>query len=314
MDSFLLVDSYAQIYRAYYAVRALSNRKGFPTNAIFGMAKFLLKLDKDFPEYQGAFVFDWGKPQHRLELAPQYKAQRPPMPEDLRPQIEVIRELVTAFGWSSLLSENWEADDLIAASADYLKPHPVRIISADKDLAQLIDERVTMLVPDPDGKGFSIRNIAAVVEKFGVPPAEIVDYLAMLGDASDNIPGIEGVGPKTAVSLMAQFHSIENMLAHTDEIARENLRLKIQSGADILRTNIKLVTLVHTLPAGCTLNESSFKRTAPDYGHIRDIAERMELRSILKELPLSSSILQIPPTQTPPDTPSKSNLEQPSLF
>ena len=194
MRSLILIDSFAQIFRGYFAVRVLTSHDGTPTNAVFAMAKFLLKLHADYPAdaFDGAFVFDLGKPAHRLELAPDYKANRPPAPPDLTAQVPIVRDLIRAFGWPLFEQQAWEADDLISALANAFSEREIRIISADKDLAQLINDRVAMLIPSHTGAGFELRDEAAVLKKFGVPPSGIIDYLALVGDAADNIPGIEG--------------------------------------------------------------------------------------------------------------------------
>lgn len=290
----LLVDSYSQIYRGYYAVRALTTAAGLPSNAVFAMAKFLLKLQQDYGTWDGVFVFDKGRCAARLQIAPQYKANRPPMPEDLRSQMETIRELIEAFGWPLFEKEGFEADDLIACIAGKSAPRPVRVVSADKDISQIIDDRVQMLVPDHEGKGFLIRDAKATLEKFGVPPSGIVDYLAMVGDSSDNIPGVEGVGPKTAAALISQFGSIDAMLAAPEQIARETLREKIVASADILRLNKQLIRMDLSIP----LEDISFvRKNPPDYAKIREIAERMELRSILRELDKIEGTTPPPPAK-----------------
>ena len=276
----LLVDAFSQVFRGYFAVRALSTASGVPTNAVFAMTKLLLKLQQEYGDCDGAFVFDKGKCAARLELAPAYKANRPPMPEDLRAQMEPIRNMIRAFGWPIVESEGFEADDLIGAAAVSETEREVLILSSDKDLSQLIDDRVKMLVPDRDGKGLLIRDIDATREKFGVPPEGIVDYLSLIGDSSDNIPGVEGVGPKTAAALIAQFGSIEAMLAAPEKIARENLRNKIVSSRETLELNRKLILLNFAAP----LDGVAFTKNEPDYGKICELAEQSELRSILKEL------------------------------
>ncbi len=284
MDSpILLVDSYAQIYRGYHAVRYLSTPDGVPTNAVFAMAKFLLKLHREHPSDRGAFVFDKGRPAFRMELAPDYKANRPPMPEDLRLQIPVIRDLVRAFGWSLVEHDNCEADDLIASIAAAFPQNEIQIFSGDKDISQIIDERVIMLVPNPAGDVIR-RGVEEVREKFGVEPAQLADYLALVGDASDNIPGVEGVGPKTAASLLNQFGSAEQMFARLDEVARESLRNKLAGAAERFERNRKLVLLDRNPPAGTVWNAENLRRAEPDFDAIREIADRMSLKSIRKEI------------------------------
>ena len=276
----LLVDAFSQVFRGYFAVRALSTASGVPTNAVFAMTKLLMKLQQEYGDCDGAFVFDKGKCTARLALAPAYKANRPPMPEDLRAQMEPIRNMIRAFGWPIVESEGYEADDLIGAAAAADTEREVLILSSDKDLSQLINDRVKMLVPDRDGKGLLIRDIEATREKFGVPPEGIVDYLSLIGDSSDNIPGVEGVGPKTAAALISQFGSIEAMLANPEKIAKENLRAKIVAARETLELNRKLILLNFAAP----LAGASFTKAEPDFGKIRELAEQAELKSILKEL------------------------------
>ena len=284
MKTLFLIDSYAWIYRSYYAVRALSTAGGMPTNAVFAMLRFLLKLEDLSSGEDGAFVFDLGKSAYRTALAADYKANRPPMPEDLKPQIPVIRDLIASFGWPLIESEGYEADDLIACIVKAFPEHPVRIVSGDKDLSQLIDRRVVMLTPSKDGKDLVPRGEKETVEKFGIPPASIVDYLAMTGDSSDNIPGIEGVGPKTAVRLLLQFGSIDGILANLEKIPGETLRNRLAAGAERLALNRKLVKLIDTLPAELPLNEAAFRRDPPDYPKICSVAQSLELKSMMREL------------------------------
>lgn len=316
----ILVDSFAQIFRCYYAVRSLSNKNGKPTNAIFGMMRFLLKLEEMFPGAKGAFVFDKGRPPHRLKLAPDYKANRPPTPEDLLAQIPHLRSLIQAFGWNIVEADDTEADDLIASIAMHFENDPVRIISADKDISQIINSRIEMLVPDQSGKGFAKRGIAEAQEKFGVTPEAIIDYLAMIGDSADNIPGIAGVGPKTAAQLLNRFGSISNMLEHAQEIERETLRNKIIDGKDILLKNIELVKLVVEPPAGVEWNESTITRNKVDMTQIRAIAEVNGFRSMQKDIDKLDAALkedqdslftQVEQNTAPPE---KEEWEQPTFF
>jgi len=286
MRSILLIDSYAQIFRGFFAVRALSSRDGTPTNAVFAMAKFLLKLHADYPAdaFDGAFVFDLGKPAHRLELAPDYKANRPPAPPDLTAQIPIVRDLIRAFGWPIFEQQAWEADDLISALANAFSGREIKIVSADKDLAQLINDRVAMLIPSHTGAGFELRDEAAVMQKFGVPPSGIIDYLALVGDAADNIPGIEGVGPKTAAKLISDFGSIDAILANPSAVASETLRTKLVDGAEKLRKNQALVRLLREPPPGAVWSDAMLQRSAPDFGRVRELADKLDLHSIIRDL------------------------------
>ena len=284
MKKLLLIDAYAWIYRSYYAVRALSSSKGVPTNAVFAMMRFLLKLEDEFPGWDGAFVFDLGKSAHRTALAADYKANRPPMPDDMKPQLPLIRDLIRDFGWPFVEYEGYEADDLIACIVKAFPGPAIRIVSGDKDLSQLIDSRVEMLTPSRDGKDLVVRGEKETLEKFGVPPCAIADYLALVGDTSDNIPGIEGVGPKTAAKLLTEFGSIDAMIAAPERIEKESLRNKIVAGRDRLALNRKLVRLLDALPPGLALKDGSFAKKTPDYDAICAVSAELELRSLAREL------------------------------
>jgi len=285
----LLIDAYSQIYRCFYAIRALSNSKGQATNAIFAFTKLMMKIHKDYPTVYGAFILDCGKPAFRLELAPDYKGNRPPMPDELREQIPVLEKLARAFGWPMVVLEGYEADDLLAAIAAEFDDKTVKFISADKDLAQIISERVEMLYPAFKGGGFTLRGRQEAIDKFNVTPEQMVDYLALIGDSSDNIPGLQGVGPKTASKLINEHGSIANMLANPEVIDNPKIRQKIEDNVELLEKNIKLITLKIDVPDKPWDGLDSLSRTEPDWDKIRTICEDMELRSILRELPEGSS-------------------------
>jgi DNA polymerase-1 len=319
----LLIDAYSQIFRSFYAVRALTNSKGQPTNAIFAFTRLMLQLHQDYPSPYGAFILDCGKPAFRLELAPEYKANRPPMPDELRRQIPFIEEIAAAFGWPLVVQEGYEADDLLAAIAKEFDDKTVKFISSDKDLAQIINNRVEMLVPAFKGSGFSIRGYKEAVEKFKVKPCQMVDYLALIGDSSDNIPGLQGVGPKTAAKLINEHGSIANMLANPEAVANPKLRQKIVDNVELLEKNIKLITLKTDVPNKPWGAVDTLTRTSPDWDKIRNICEEMELKSLLRDLPGGSQEPDLfsqsasPPPARPESKPAakpKSDKFAPDLF
>ena len=279
----ILIDAYARIYRGYHALPPMSDASGRPTSALFSFAKFLLALERDFhPEY-GAVVYDLGEPEARTRLLPSYKANRPPMPDELREQLEAIRRVVEAFGYPALEIEGKEADDVIAALAASFEDFDVKVISSDKDLAQIINDRVVMLVPDRKGGGLSVRGKAEVKEKFGVTPEQVVDYLALIGDSSDNIPGVRGVGAKTAAALLAEFGSVDGILANLDSVKRERTRAALKESAEILRRNVELVKLDCGLPDDNWRSESLIRRSTPDWNALTEIAREYDLHSLRKE-------------------------------
>jgi len=303
----ILIDAYALIYRSYYAIAHLSNSKGQPSNAVYALAKFLLKVHRDYPSEFGAFVFDLGKSAMRLEIAPDYKAGRPPMPEELKSQIPVIRKMVGCFGWPLLEKEGIEADDIIAALAEKFREFPVRIITGDKDMAQLVDERVKMLVPDKKEGGLMLMGTDEVFRKYEVKPEQIVDYLSLIGDSSDNVPGIDGVGPKTASKLIAEFGDIPSILHRADEIKNEKLREKIKNSLPLLQKNIQLITLIKEIPDTSWENIGKMKRSVPDWVEIKAIASELELKSILADIDRTSNpaapsdAAKTPPANYTPD-------------
>ena len=280
-----IIDAFAQIFRAYYAGPLMNNSKNEFTNAIFGFSRFLLYMEKNYCPKFGAVVFDKGKAVDRIELLPDYKANRKPMPDELRAQIDCIRDVITAFGYPIIEEENREADDVIAGIAKHFKDYNIFIISADKDIAQVIDDRVKMLIPGTPKKGLILRGADEVIEKFKVSPSQIIDYLAMLGDASDNIPGLQGVGKITAAKLLKAHNSIENMINNPDSIENIKIREKIIDNADLLRKNIKLIKLSTHLHEE-HLKESTIEKKNPDWDKILRIAEEMELQSFIKSVNL----------------------------
>ena len=280
----LLIDAYAQIYRGFYALPPMTSSKGIYTNAIFAFSRFLLNLEKDFPSKYGAVVFDLGKCTARVKIAPDYKANRSPMPDELRSQLPTIRKIVEAFGYPLLENEGSEADDLIGAIAKHFTDYSVKIISSDKDIAQIIDERIEMLIPGRKGGGFNKRGVDEVIAKFAVSPSQIVDYLSLIGDSSDNIPGIPGVGPKTAASLIQKCGSIQAMLRNPELIEKEKLRDKIINGAELLKKNISLIKLDTEFPDQTWESEKNITRNEPDWETIANLAKDLELRSFMKDL------------------------------
>lgn len=284
MQKLILIDAFSQIFRGYYAVRALSNSKGEPTNALFAFARLMLQLEKEFPSEYGLMAFDCGKPAFRLELAPDYKANRPPMPEDLSAQLPGIHQLAAAFGWTECSRTNYEADDLIGAMAQNFPSYEILILSSDKDLAQLVNSHVTQLAPSNSGS-WNRLDPDGVMAKFQLPPEQIVDYLALLGDASDNIAGVPGVGPKTAVKLLQEVTSLENFRQHPEQCSNVKLREKLLSNLALLDRNRKLITLKKALPED--FGSEPPLRKAPDWKAIRTLFERWELKSLLKQLPES---------------------------
>ena len=276
----VLIDGYGQIYRHFHAIPVLTNARGEPVNALFGMARFLLGLDEALPNAtHGALVLDAGRPARRLELLPEYKANRPHMPDELRRQLPLISEWAAAAGWPQLREEGREADDLIAAVALNCPGQQVAVISFDKDLAQLVKPgAVEVLQPGPKGR-LEPFGPAEIEAKFGVPPGAIGDFLALVGDTSDNIDGVPGVGPKTAAALLRQFGTLDALLANPDAVEKPALRETLRHQAGLLRRNRALVALDTRLPDGWTGWEGLRRRPA-DFARLTAMAQEHGFRSL----------------------------------
>jgi DNA polymerase-1 len=253
MAKWMLVDGYNLAYRCFFAIPELTRADGFPTNALHGWVKSLWKLaDQEKPEGTVVF-FDLGGAREREALHPEYKANREEMPEALSKQIPVIKRLTRDMGLGGVEEHGVESDDLLASHAVALARGgaEVLIVSSDKDFAQIVGDRIRIMLPPPTANpklGWRLLDAAGVREKFGVPPEQIADYLALVGDTSDNIPGLNGVGPKTASKWLAEFGSLEGVLAASGRIAPERFRKALAASADRLRMNLKLTTLNLALP------------------------------------------------------------------
>ncbi|HVU23647.1 MAG TPA: 5'-3' exonuclease H3TH domain-containing protein, partial [Opitutus sp.] len=254
MAKWLLIDGFNLAYRCFYALPDLTRADGTPTGALHGWVKSLWKLqDQEKPEAMLVF-FDLGESEERVALHADYKAQRAPMPDALRQQIEPIKALTRAMGLAGIEVQGVESDDLLASEAVALARtgHDVLIVSSDKDFAQVVDERIKIMLPPPSANpklGWRLLDAAGVQEKFGVPPVQIAHYLALVGDTSDNIPGIDGVGPKTAAKWLAECGgSVECVIEKAAELKPERFREKVAAERERLRLNLKLTTLNLALP------------------------------------------------------------------
>lgn len=249
----LLVDGHYYLYRSFFAIRGLSNSRGEPTNAIYGYAKALRRMLSDLKPDAAAVVWDAGLPAHRTELQPEYKQNREEMPADLRPQGEWLQRNVPLFGPASLELPETEADDLIASYALAASREGASVVVAtnDKDLLQIVDENIRIYSTakaDVAEGGFALLDREAVRRKWGVEPSRIADVLALTGDASDNIPGVPGIGPKTAAQLVVAHGSVESMLAAPETIRNPRQRDAVVAARDLIVSNLAMVRLETDLP------------------------------------------------------------------
>jgi DNA polymerase I len=275
----LLVDGSSYLYRAFHALPELKSPQGEPTGAIYGVLNMLRRLGADYKAQARACVFDAKGKTFRDEVYPDYKAHRPPMPDDLAAQIDPLKEAVEALGWPALSIEGVEADDVIATLAEQAKGkgwHCV-ISTGDKDLAQLVDPSVTLV----NTMSNETLDVAGVREKFGVAPERIVDYFALVGDAVDNVPGVAKVGPKTAAKWISQFGSLDEVVAHAGDIGGvvgENLRKSL----DWLPTARMLLRVKRDVPLQVAL--ADLEGGCADLERQRALFERFGFRSWLNEI------------------------------
>ena len=280
-QSVLIVDGTAVAYRAFYAVRELSTRAGQPTNALFGFVRMLRQLEAHWRPDRLVVAFDGGSPAHRLEKCPAYKAQRAPMPDDLRSQLGLINEYLDAAGVPRILLKGQEADDVIATLADRAARAGavVRLATSDKDLMQLVDERVRIVPPTQADDELDAAGVAA---KTGVKPSQIVDWLALIGDAADNIPGVNGIGPKTATKLLAQFGSLPECFAQADRIESDRVRGKLQAGRATAELNVQLMALDKHVPGVPEWRD--VPAPAPDAAKLKAFFGKYELHRFAAEI------------------------------
>ena len=281
MKPLMLVDGTGYLFRAYYAMPGFTTSRGEPTGAILGVLNMLYKLLDDYRPERVAFVFDAPGKTFRDDLYAEYKANRPPMPPDLRAQIEPLLEAVEAVGLAVVRVEGVEADDVIGTLADKAGHAGLTTVisTSDKDMAQLVDKRTSLVNTMTDTE----MGPEGVRDKFGVTPAQIVDYLTLVGDTVDNIPGVPKVGPKTAAKWLANYGDLDTLIARADEVGGA-VGNRLREHLDVLPLYRQLVTIVRDVELPLTLDE--LKPRTPDADKLRTLFERLELRSLLRRVPV----------------------------
>lgn len=272
-----LVDGTSYIHRAYHAIRNLSNSQGLPTNAIFGFTRMLIKLlDEKSPEFV-ALVFDVKGPTFRHEIFKDYKATRPPMPDDMAVQIPYIKEVVGGFNLTVLEKPGYEADDLIGTIARLgtAQGFHIVIVSGDKDFRQVLSEHTVMW----DSMNDRLTDYSAIKRDYGVEPEQIIEVMALAGDTSDNIPGVPGVGEKTALSLIQQFASLENLFENTHRITKPALRHKLEQFKDQALLSKKLVTINSAVPLDVSIEDLKLRQ--PQKKRLAELFRGLEFKSLM---------------------------------
>lgn len=271
----------AVAYRAFYAVRGLSTRDNQPTNALFGFIRMLRQLEARWHPDRLVVSFDGGSPAHRLEKCPAYKAQRAPMPDELRSQLPLINEFLEAADIPMILIQSQEADDVIATLATRAAAEgaTVRVATSDKDLMQLVDDRVRIVPPTKTDEELDAAGVEA---KTGVRPSQIVDWLALIGDVADNIAGVNGIGPKTATKLIAQFGSLAACFEQAEKIKSDSVREKLRAGRATAELNVELMRLDRNVPGVPTWGE--IPASAADPARLKAFFEKFEFHRFADEL------------------------------
>jgi DNA polymerase I len=279
MKTLLLVDGSSYLYRAFHALPDLRNQQNEPTGAIHGVLNMLRRLQKDYHADYSACVFDAKGKTFRNNLYPAYKANRPPMPADLSAQIEPLHACIRAMGWPMLIIEGVEADDVIGTLVKQATDNNIKCVisTGDKDITQLVDARVTLI----NTMNSEILDVAGVTAKFGVPPERILDYLTLVGDKSDNIPGVDKVGPKTAVKWLTQFGTLDNLIVHADEI-KGAVGNNLRNALDWLGTARKLLTIKCDVTLPLDLTELQLK--PQDTEKLVELYQRLDMSTALREL------------------------------
>lgn len=282
MRRIFLCDGHNLAFRAFYGIKELTRSDGFPTNMIHGWIRSFWKMEDEFKPDEVWVFFDLGGCPHREEILPSYKANRGIPPEDFTKQIGWVKKLTIAMGYGMFEQEGREADDLIAAKTEELsEDHQIVIVSADKDLAQLIRPGVSQLLPPPTANprvGWRMLDESGVEDKFGIPPAQILDYLSIIGDQSDNIPGLVGVGPKTAVKWLKQWETLEEIIANAGRLTPKRFCSMVYEKRAMLMMNRELINLD--------------KRECLE-GNLPGKADLEELGSILKKMEMEKTMAEI---------------------
>jgi DNA polymerase-1 len=287
LPTLLLVDGHAYAYRAFYAIRSLNSPEGAPTNAIYGFVKMLQKMENILRPTHRLVLWDRGLAAERMAELPEYKQQRAPTPEDLERQFPQIESWLEAAGIAAWSHPETEADDWIGTYARRAEAQGWRTVvaSSDKDFMQLVSDRVGLF--NPNDKIEKVWTAAEVVAKTGVRPEQVVDWLSLIGDAVDNIPGVPGVGSKTATQLLQKYDSIESLMGRLAELKSESQRTNLQASADSLLRNRRLISLRTDLVGGPDLQ--ALRIESPDAvrrERLGPMYRKWGFRSLLSELGL----------------------------
>jgi DNA polymerase-1 len=282
MNKLLIVDGHAMIHRAFHALPPLTSANGTPTNAVYGFFNMLYKGIQDFKPTHLAITFDTPTPTFRKELLEEYQSLRPELPEDLVIQFSIIKELLIADGIPCLEKPGFEADDVIGTIASKLgsKDTDVYILTGDKDILQMVNPHIHIIMPKIGLSNVIVYDREKVIEKMGVPPEQIPDYKALAGDSSDNYGGVKGLGPKTAIKLLQQFESVENMYLHIDQVEKEKLRDLLKEYKEKVLVLKTIATIRRDVDVEISLDKMKIQPYAHDF---LIVLQKYQFNSLIKK-------------------------------
>lgn len=283
MNSLLLIDGNAIMHRAYHALPPLKSSKGVSTGMVYGFMSMLHKVVSDLKPSYIVVCFDTPKPTFRKELYTHYQAQRPIPSDDFKEQIPLVKKLLDTSKILRVEAEGYEADDVLGTIASQTKNRvsKIYILTGDKDIFQLVDEITNVVTPLTGISSAAIYDSSKVMEKMGVPPNQIADYKALVGDPSDNYPGAKGIGPKTAIQLLLQFLNVETLLNHVNQIENPKIKKLIQSSKKDIELSKKLSLILTNIPINLELDKAKFTGFNPE---LNELLKSLEMNSLRKKM------------------------------
>ena len=293
MPTLYLIDGNSYIYRAFYAIRGLSDSDGTPTNAVFGFTNMILKLLREKNPDYFAVVFDAPGPTHRHDTYGEYKAHRPGMPDDLKPQVPLIKEIINAFNIETIESPGYEADDILGIIAKDAEKEglEVYIVTGDKDMCQAVSPKIRLYDTMKD----RITEEKDVIERFGVAPSQFPEVIALMGDASDNIPGVPGIGEKTAVKLLKEFKNLDNIIENREKIKNVKIRNAVSENIESIKLSLELATFHPDVPLEVSAKDLEMRE--PEWPKLLEFFRRFEFSSLIKFIPDKSRSLEAENTE-----------------
>lgn len=282
MKRLVIIDGHAILHRAYHALPPLTTSKGEMVNAVYGFASMLLRVISDLKPTHLVVAFDTPEPTFRNKLFKDYQIQRPKADEEFIPQIDFVKKLVKEMGIPTFEKAGFEADDVIGTLATKADTDEVVIVTGDRDMLQLVDGKTKIYMPVKGLSESKLYGEKEVEDKYGIKPSQIVDYKALVGDASDNYPGVEGIGPKTASALLSRFQTLEQIYKKNNEIESEKVKKALDDHLDSAEMAKKLATIVTDVPINIDIGKC--KLPDLDRPNIHSLFEELEFRSLIPRL------------------------------